>query len=284
MATQINLSSRPANGKDRQRIANLINFETLVHRHLDWRPPLDWIDSHPYLVAEHGQLLVAALACPPDPPYVAWIRLFAVASEVEPAKAWWLLWPQACQYLTQQPKMRVAAIPLHDWFRQLITASQFIQVNQVVMLSWERDRLSSPHKMPTLRIRPMKHSDLPAVETLDNASFGSLWQNSLSSLEIAFRQAAVATIAELDGKMVAYQISTGTQMGGHLARLATHPNYQGRGIGSCLVEDALAQFHRRGALRVTVNTQEDNLASLAIYEKTGFARTGESFPVYQYSG
>ena len=38
----------------------------------------------------------------------------------------------------------------------------------------------------------------------------------------------------------------------------------------------------RGALRVTVNTQEDNLASLAIYKKAHFHTTGESYPIYEY--
>jgi ribosomal protein S18 acetylase RimI-like enzyme len=50
-----------------------------------------------------------------------------------------------------------------------------------------------------------------------------------------------------------------------------------------LLRDLLVQFKRRGALRITVNTQEDNLASIALYERAGFTKTGESFPVYQYT-
>jgi len=280
--TQINLSIRTANGKDRQRLANLIHFETFVHRHLDWRLPLDWIDCHPYLIAERGQQLVAALACPPDPPDVAWIRLFAVDSEGEMAEAWYALWPQACQLLKQLPKIRIAAIPLQDWFRQLLIASQFILTNQVIMLSWERDRLPPTRESPPVRIRPMMLDDLPSIEILDAAAFAPLWHNSYASLEIAFRQAVLASVAELDGTIVAYQISTGTQTGGHLARLATQPPYQSRGIGSVLLGDTLTQFSRRGAQRVTVNTQQDNLSSIALYEKAGFKRTGESYPVYLY--
>jgi ribosomal protein S18 acetylase RimI-like enzyme len=33
--------------------------------------------------------------------------------------------------------------------------------------------------------------------------------------------------------------------------------------------------------RLTVNTQSDNAASLALYRKTGFHETGERYPVYQ---
>jgi hypothetical protein len=31
-----------------------------------------------------------------------------------------------------------------------------------------------------------------------------------------------------------------------------------------------------------VNTQQDNLFSLTLYQKAGFTRTGEEYPVYQY--
>jgi ribosomal protein S18 acetylase RimI-like enzyme len=35
-----------------------------------------------------------------------------------------------------------------------------------------------------------------------------------------------------------------------------------------------------GGWHLTVNTQADNAASLALYHKLGFRRTGEQFPVY----
>ena len=71
-------------------------------------------------------------------------------------------------------------------------------------------------------------------------------------------------------------------LGGHLARLAVRPDAQRKGIGTALVRDMLWQFERRGAERVTVNTQEDNQASLTLYQKAGFELTGESYPVFQY--
>jgi ribosomal protein S18 acetylase RimI-like enzyme len=106
-------------------------------------------------------------------------------------------------------------------------------------------------------------------------------QNSLTYLEIAFRQAAVATVAEYEGQLVGYQISTGTPIGGHLARLAVLPHLQGKGIGYALLYDLLNQFTRRGARTITVNTQKDNLASLSLYRKSGFQMTGEEYPIYQ---
>jgi ribosomal protein S18 acetylase RimI-like enzyme len=90
-------------------------------------------------------------------------------------------------------------------------------------------------------------------------------------------------VAEDETGIIGYQISTTSAMGGHLARLAVLPAYQGRRIGYALLNDLLRQFVYRGIFRVTVNTQSDNLASLKLYEKAGFERTGERYPVYTRS-
>jgi ribosomal protein S18 acetylase RimI-like enzyme len=176
----------------------------------------------------------------------------------------------------------IAAISLQDWFRRLLLESKFHLINQVILLEWERGSLPQIKTLSDLLIRALDIQDMPALEVLDRAAFGPLWHNSSESLACAYRQAAIATVAEVEGEIVAYQISTATQMGGHLARLATHPNYQNLGIGSALLQDLLSQFVLRGALRITVNTQQDNEASISLYEKTGFVRTGESYPVYQF--
>jgi len=275
---------RTATEADRQPLANLIHFETHVHRHLDWRPPLDWLGYHPYLTIERNGKFLAALACPPDPPNVAWIRLFAVSSWIGVPKAWEQLWEAAReQLLADNPgPLKAAAIPLQGWFRSLLEKSDFTLTHRVVVLSWMRGGEPPEIELPGYIIRPMNYDDLSAVEGVDAASFSLVWQNSRPCLEMAFNQAAIATVVEGPDGLVGYQISTSGPMGGHLARLAVHPAYQGKGIGYSLLRDLLIQFKRRGIQSVTVNTQHDNQASMALYEKVGFRRTGEEYPVYQY--
>ena len=283
MLTQVQLSVRPVTSNDRQKLANLIHFEVHVHRHLDWRPPLDWVGYHPYLIAEHQGRVQAALACPPDPPRVAWIRLFAVSSTISIESAWQALWPQARDQLADaKGPDYIAAIPLQRWFQTLLEESDFIPGHRVVMLNWERGKLPPENDRVQVNIRPMNLDDLPAVHEVDTASFVPVWQNSQECLGIAFKQAAFATVAEYEGRIIGYQISTATPMGGHLARLAIHPDMQGNGIGYSLLRDTLSHFERRGAHNVTVNTQQNNAASLALYKKAGFRMTGEDYPVYLY--
>ncbi|MCL5429701.1 MAG: GNAT family N-acetyltransferase [Chloroflexi bacterium] len=281
MAAPAVLSLRPAMGEDRSRLANLLHFETYVHRHLDWRRPLDWLGRDPYLVLESGGRLNAALACQPDPPGVAWVRIFAVATRLDPAEAWAMLWQQIRQQLVELGAETVAAIPLQDWFLKILSKSDFQHAHNVVVLDWNPKNKVEPSAVPSLTIRRMEEKDLEGIYEVDRAAFNPLWQNSLEAIQMAFNQSGFATLIESAGKIAAYQITTRSSQGLHLARLATSPEFQGQGLGSALVKDVQMQA-RRGQDRLTVNTQDINTPSLGLYKKLGFKFAGESFPVYQY--
>jgi ribosomal protein S18 acetylase RimI-like enzyme len=279
MAAPAVLSFRSATEEDRSRLANLLHFETHVHRHLDWRRPLDWLGSSPFLISETAGRLSATLACPQDPPGVAWVRLFAVVTRVDINEAWELLWPAAEEQLRALGAVESAAIPLHDWFRKLLSGSGFHHTHNVVVLDWRAAPVEPLDS--SVRIRPMNWEDLVAVQAVDQAAFAPLWQNSVAALEQAYRQAGFATVIEDEGQIVAYQLSTLSTQGLHLARLATHPSMQGKGLALRLVRDLQANVLQRHEGRLTVNTQDNNKPSLGLYKKLGFQLTNECFPVYQ---
>ncbi len=274
------ISIRLAQETDRQQLATLIRFGNYVHQHLDWRFPLDWMGHQPYLVAERDHHLAAALACPPDLPDVAWIRLFAASPDIPVRYAWGLLWSAARDELAGTG-VCVAAMPRQSWFRKLLEGGAFVHSCDVVLLKWVSNGPPPVQRHLTCSIRPMELDDLPAVWAVDAESFSPIWQNSAALLKIAVERAAIATVAEDESGIIGYQISTASAARGHLSRLAVHPRVQGRGVGYTLVQDLLAQFRRWGTLKVTVNTQLDNQASLVLYEKAGFRRTDKIYPVYQ---
>ena len=272
------ISIRPARQEDQRQLANLLHVGARLHRHLDWRSPLDWVGRQPYLVAEHAGTIQAALACPPDPPEIAWIRLFAIHPEIPTGTAWEYLWAETQEYLQG---VTVAAIPLQGWFQRLLSNAQFAQTHQVDMFIWESQTPLVPPKPVNCTLRPMQPDDIPAVQRLDAIAFEPIWQQSREMLTTAYRQAIIATVAEGTDGLLGYQISTASHQGGHLARLAVHPQAQGQGIGYAIVHDTLTRFLRRGDTQVTVNTQNNNHASLALYHKAGFRITGEGYPIFQ---
>jgi len=271
---------RPAERSDQQRIADLIFFEDHVHRHLDWRTPLDWLGSSPYWVFEEGRQITAALACPPDPDSIAWIRLFAFATPLSGYSAWPPLWEAARQQLAANGGATVAAIATQRWFNQILVDDHFDEAGHIVLLEWADASPNRPPLSYDVHIRAMTPADLAHVAEIDAAAFEPLWRNSLAALNKAYEQASYASVVEEDAALIGYQISTGGSFGAHLARLAVLPEDQGRGIGAALVHELILHMQKAGGSKVTVNTQASNAASLALYARLGFHRTGEQFPVF----
>jgi len=275
----VGLRVRQAQLADQQQIAHLMFFEPRVHRHLDWRAPLDWLGVPHYWVLEEGGRILASLACPQDPPGVAWIRLFVSSSMISEAEAWQPLWTAAQAQVFDMDQPTVAAIAMQPWFEDLLLKNGFRTEQTILMYEWN-DPPHAPRPMPRgVRVRRMIVADLPAVTAVDWAAFAPLWRNSQEALQKAHTQASLATVAESDEGLIAYQISTANPLGAHLARLAVRPEWQGRGIGSALIEDLFQHTRRRGKSRITLNTQGDNQSSQSLYEKLGFVRTGEQYPV-----
>lgn len=272
---------RPVEASDRNQLSNIIHFEARVHRHLDWRPPLEWIGFQPFLVALRNNQIIAALACPPDPPGVAWVRVFVSGGNSSYEEMWDLLWSNTQTQLLEKNTNSIAAIPLQKWFRELIHDKGFHHIHNVIVFAWDDIHKELP-KPKSIKIRGIQKEDLPIIQEIDEEAFGPIWRNSLDSLILAFKQSKLATVVEDQFGLVGYQISTPTPYGAHLARLAVRPRAQGLGIGYALVRHLQDQLKRLQPLRISVNTQDHNHASIALYKKAGFHQVDEAYPVFQY--
>ena len=289
----LSLRVRHAAKQDYHQLSNLTFNEANSHRHLDWRPVLDWVGSRNYWLIEADGRILATLACPEDPPGVAWIRLFGHLPHISALEAWSALMTAACPEMiradthsdagAQVQSTQLAAIAVKPWFQNILVSSGFKLRQNIVMMQWSAESGRVINVPQGIRIRPMQASDLGNVTKLDLAAFGDFWHNTLDSLQRAYAQSAYATVVEAGSELIGYQISTGNLLGAHLARLAVRPAAQGRGIGAGLVSNLIQQMNFIHSGRLTVNTQADNAASLGLYEKMGFRRTGENFPVLVYS-
>lgn len=270
---------RPASPADHQQLSNLFFFETRMHRHLDWRQPLEWLGNPFYWALDEGSHITAALACPPEAPRMFWIRLFVFSGQWNSENAWSLLWQTAHEEIVRAGGEKVAAIAMQPWFQQTLAASGFENRQNIVMLEW-RYQPWVRKEAAGIRIRKMEETDLLAVEEIDAAAFAPLWHNPLTTLRAAFSQAYFASVAENEYGVVGYQITTGNGGRAHLARLAVRPAAQGRGVAHHLLSDLLARLTQNGVGKLSVNTQSDNVSSLNLYQRLGFRRTGEQYPVY----
>ncbi len=136
-------------------------------------------------------------------------------------------------------------------------------------------------------IRPATYADLPALcdllETLfaQEAEFTPVRERQWAGLAMTLADPGVGRIlvAERRGAvigmaMLLYTVSTA--FGGRAAVLEdmiVAPDARGAGVGTRLIEAAVAQARQDGAKRITLLTDADNLAAHRLYRKSGFVRS-----------
>lgn len=275
---------RPAEAGDLEIISKFLDRENLLqHRHLDWQLPVDWLGTQPFWVLGKNESVIAALAFPDDPPGVYWVRLFAILDSIRPSQSWKLLFEKALAETKLKSGTEIASVAVQDWYIDVLKDNHFSYLHDIVVLQRSSTASRLPPVRTDLEIAPMTAKDLHIVEEIDAACFEPLWQNSISVTRKAFETSAYSTLVKLNGKIIAYQITSATAFNAHLARIAVLPSFQHRGIGYLLIQDIVNFFNNLGIKYITVNTQSTNASSLALYKKTGFRLNGEKFPVMVYS-
>ncbi|OGO15617.1 MAG: hypothetical protein A2Z14_09975, partial [Chloroflexi bacterium RBG_16_48_8] len=263
MVSHTHCSIRPATPADAHIITQFLDGAHWMHQHLDWLDAKSFLDKIPFLLVLYQNELVACIACPLGLHNIAWIRIFAVNSQYDPRQIWERLWPHAFKELESHGCKTAAALVISPWLEPLLLTSGFDEINAVIFLEW---LTSSPPTLPPFpgKIRNLRLEDIDPLIDLDQKAFKGIWCNARDELLAAFKSASISTVLEFDGQLIGYQISTTSAWGAHLARLAVHPDWQGKGIGNAIVTDLMHQVGRQGYQRLTVNTQEDNLQSLSL--------------------
>lgn len=279
--TQIVQNIRQANDRDAESVTNLVSDAPFVHRHLDWTPLLDWIRSSPFLLFENNSVPKGLLACPQDPVDIAWIKCFVCAQNYDPVAVFKsLLEKMISENLIKTDNL--FALGLQDWFIKVLIQNHFLEFQKVIVLMHEGKPYPLPPPINSL-IRPMELSDVEEVALLDKEAFESMWVISPQALKLAYLQAEHASVVELDGKVIGYELSTANASSAHLARVAVHPDHQNKNIASNLVHNMISYFHHNNIFSITVNTQQQNHSSQALYRRMGFQLTGERYPIYKLS-
>jgi [ribosomal protein S18]-alanine N-acetyltransferase len=272
---------RPADRPDRGAVLALVRTQDKVHAHLDWKPVEDWLGSQPFLLAERAGRVVGVLACPPDPADTAWLRLLAMSELDRPAGLWQALWERARAMLVDRGVRVMAALSVDGWIDRLCLAAGFEQTHSVVVLMRHPGPLPATAQVRAAKVRLALPSDHAAIKAVDAAAFTPPWQMSSALMDVAIESADLLTVAEIDGRIVGYQLTTPGHYSAHLARLAVLPDCQKTGVGASLLSHLVEYCNDQGTHRITLNTQDSNSASLHLYGRFGFRPTGAVYPVFQ---
>lgn len=288
---------RLARRKDARAITNLLRKGTYSHLHADWHYPADWLGSDGFVVLDLAETetmlatpaptlfsrpleLEACLAVAADPPPAAWVRVAALANSQMAEQKMSAMFAFVNDYLKKERVRQIYWLLVESWPDTLLHELGFVQVNFVETYVKSDTQVPHAKEVPGLIIRAVSDRDMPRLEQIEREAFEPLWRHSASSLRLAWRHALSFDVAELEGQVVGYQLSSPAESGAHLARMTIAPPRQGRGIGTQLLAHACANYRQLGLSHISLNTQADNLASQRLYRHFGFRPNGQRFPIW----
>jgi [ribosomal protein S18]-alanine N-acetyltransferase len=281
----LNATIRSATKADAHRIDQFLKSGVRYHRHLDWRKPTDWLGRSPFIIQiTPNNEISAILNCVSEPEDIYWLRLFACNEPQNENTTWETLFTTAFEIIKNQSTDPViASLSYQKWFSDLLINNGWHEQQQVVQFQWEGNQsMLFDAISPNPAIRLMAEDDINKVASIDDRCFQPIWQQSKEAIRYAFYQTGYATVYLMNNAIVGFQISTSDFDKAHLARIAVLPEYQRNHIGEQLVIDMLQFFSIKRISKITVNTQENNSNSIALYKKLNFRVINGAFPIFIY--
>lgn len=266
----------------RRDVLRLVNdWRCRLHVHLDWQTLDEWIDQPEttLFLAWQDSRLVAAVAAAPPQEDTTWVRLLAVHEDVEPARVLAELWPALRERLIRSGVYYAGLLLSQSWLAEYLPPLGFSYIEQIVTLRRESMDVPAPLRHDVV----IRHADVRETETalaIDHAAFEPMWRMHAAAMRHAIRNAASFTLAEINRRVVGYQITTLHMRAAHLARLGVLPDVQGGGVGGALLSELLGGLVRRGIISMSVNTQSSNVRSQRLYLRYGFALSGLEMPYW----
>ncbi len=220
----------------------------------------------------HGFLLSQNIHAP-----TAWIGGFGVS------------WTASDDYITiltlllehiTTPLMRRGVHYLHysgndienDWLQPILLEYGFAPYRR--LYAYDKLDYSIPSQgNQQATIRPVKLTkDLPALLAIEEACFEDLWRYDPTIFNDLAATHPYFVVAELNGQVVGYQFNIVDEGSGHLVRIAVHPSFNHKGIGTRLMAEAIRFFQKAQVSPIMLNTLEDNYQAHRLYEWFNFVR------------
>jgi ribosomal-protein-alanine N-acetyltransferase len=168
-----------------------------------------------------------------------------------------------------------------DWLRPPLFGAGFALTEEVQYFELSRLQRWQPINLPStpaFTLRPGQSADLAPLAVVDAAAFSPLWHFDSAMLRELLLTSRLQVALHHD-TLVGYTALTSGADSAHLARLAIHPEWQGRGWGKVLLDDALHYAQTAGIQTVMLNTQVHNRPAQQLYRAIGFRPTGRITPV-----
>ena len=129
-------------------------------------------------------------------------------------------------------------------------------------------------------LRAARRADVAAVVAIEERAFADPW-SPRSFADLVDEPRAMFTVVEEGGEVAGYSVIWTAADEAELANIAVAPNCRGHGLGSRLLDAALAAAVARGAAAMYLEVRESNGRARALYASRGFAQVGRRRRYYR---
>lgn len=130
-------------------------------------------------------------------------------------------------------------------------------------------------------IRRMRIDDLPHVQDIDEISFSTPWSKNAFRFELLENPNSHCWVAEITEKLVGFVVCWLIVDEVHIATIAVHPKYRGKGISQKLIITGLSELISKGARMATLEVRAGNKVAQLLYRYFGFDEVGFRKDYYQ---
>ncbi len=122
-----------------------------------------------------------------------------------------------------------------------------------------------------IEIRVFKEQDIPALLEIERECFPpDLAYDRAVFEELSTMSNGVVIVAEVGGRVIGYAAGVVEGSYGHVVSIAVAPSWQGRGIGSLLLEKLEEKLRGLGAACFVLEVAVDNERAIRLYTKRGY--------------
>ena len=265
-----------------QDILQFLSSNTYLYQHLEWLSIEELLNQHQFHVGiDDDDNIVCVLSTSKENTQFAWVRLAAhnFTDSIDVMK---VHWNRVKHILQQQDICCVCALSTNKWSETLLNSWGYTATGEIVAL--RREHKSTPSVTQSLaKIREATYDDLSEITSVDNAVFNDMWQYSSQMLNLALNKAQYATVAVMNTSCIGYLLATIDTNVLFIARLAVSPEYQRQGIGRALIVNMLNCYQDAKHKTIEVVTQNDNYASISLYQSLDFQLIGPVASLWTYN-